>query len=712
MKKIIFSLSALLVALSFSNCSKDEAPATPSIEKTPFTIHVLPESRTSNDGMNTVWDEGDAVSVFHAVTGSTEYGTNDEFTCTADEVTEFKGYLTEALEEGQAYDWYVLYPYSSYVITPKEPKKGYLPVGSERGDVQTQNGNSDMAHIAGPNYPLFGNVANVAADSDLSLTLSHVSSLIEFKVTNSTSEPMVVEGIDFTSTEDIIGTYYIDFSGENAVLTGSGSGYVNSTAKLVVAEGEELAVGESATFYMGVKPHEVANGELKVVVKTSAGDVEKTLSGVNTTFKAGKMKTLSVEIDAFKAFVDYSGTYVIMNTQVDNGSYFYMSNLSNNASGTNRKAVDTGVKDLATITSLNAIPNMSNAARWIIQKVEDENVFTIQSADNQQYIYGASASSNNAKLTSNVEEAEKVTIDYDEESDSYTINSTAVSKSLSLNSSSTIFAFYGSGRNALKLVAANDPLLDMAVSTDVNLTADAANGTVEITLANNEGWMITVSNDSEGNWLTTTLVDNTVNYSATANAGEAREATVTLTATKGTESKVVTFVVSQDKATSATALELTFSFTSEPDGWPSANSNANGQTAAQAGNYVYTLDGVEYTFSLSKNGLGVFYHTGGHYLATLTANQAEAIGLPAIADYKLTKVVASNTSNASTSFKAGISSDATSASYVTGGEVQTWRTTSSSYTYTLSGTAINTMYYLYCSNKNGQISTITLTYEK
>ena len=156
MKKIIFGL--LLAALSLTNCSKDEgAEITPSIEKTPFTISVVPDSRTSNDGMNTVWDEGDQVNVFHAENGATEYGTNDPFTCTADEVTAFTGFLTETLEAGKSYDWYILYPYSEYVVTPKEPVKGYLPVGSESSGVQTQNGNSNMDHIAGENYPLYGN---------------------------------------------------------------------------------------------------------------------------------------------------------------------------------------------------------------------------------------------------------------------------------------------------------------------------------------------------------------------------------------------------------------------------------------------------------------------------------------------------------------------------------------------------------------------------
>lgn len=538
MKKIIFGL--LLAAFSLTNCSKDEgAEVMPSIEKTPFTISIVPDSRTSNDGMATVWDEGDQVNVFHAETGATAYGTNDPFTCTADEVTAFTGYLTEALEEGKSYDWYVLYPYSEYVKTPKEPTKGYLPVGSESSSVQTQNGNSNMVHIAGANYPLYGNVTNVAAAATPSITMKHVSSLVEFKVTNSTSAPIVVEGIDFTSTEDIVGTYYIDFSDNDAVLTGSGDYYVSSTAKLVVANGEEIAVGESATFYMAIKPHKVENGDLEVVVKTSAGNVEKTFSAINTTFTAGKIKTVKVTVDAFKQFVDYSGTYVI--AAKGSGNTLYYMSVADGSSGNNRKAVNTGVETFP--ASLNSISTMSNAARWIVSKVEDEECFTLQSADNNKYL-AIQSNANRGEVVDDVASAAKVTIDKNSDG-SFVLTSVAYpSRMLQLNTSNGIYAFYGSDSDVTVLmVEAPNALLDMSVEGNVELTADAASGAVSVNLANNEGWAITVSDNAD--WLTTTFADNQVSYVVTANEGDAREATVTLTATKDTETKEITFVIKQ-----------------------------------------------------------------------------------------------------------------------------------------------------------------------
>lgn len=140
---------------------------------------------------------------------------------------------------------------------------------------------------------------------------------------------------------------------------------------------------------------------------------------------------------------------------------------------------------------------------------------------------------------------------------------------------------------------------------------------------------------------------------------------------------------------------LTFSLTSNPGSWPTTNPTT-------LTNYTYTLDQVAYTFGL-KN----VKCNSGYLMLSYTA----ALGLPAIKDYKLTKVVAKNSGGCSTSTKVGISSSPSSASYISGGAIQTWSTTSSTYTYNLSGTSNNTVYYLYVTNKNAQITELTLTYE-
>lgn len=158
---------------------------------------------------------------------------------------------------------------------------------------------------------------------------------------------------------------------------------------------------------------------------------------------------------------------------------------------------------------------------------------------------------------------------------------------------------------------------------------------------------------------------------------------------------LVIAIVAGGKVAWGQDLELTFSFTSNPGGWPTADS--------PGGNYTYTISSANYTFALGTN----VYYNSSHYLMLKSTT---SLGLPAIPGYKLTKVVASNSSTCSTSTRVGVSSSSSSASYITGGAYQTWSTTSSSYTYNLTGTSANTMYYLYVTNKNAQITQLVLTY--
>lgn len=152
--------------------------------------------------------------------------------------------------------------------------------------------------------------------------------------------------------------------------------------------------------------------------------------------------------------------------------------------------------------------------------------------------------------------------------------------------------------------------------------------------------------------------------------------------------------VSEVKAADTTKT-LTFDTSENPGGWPTANSTT-------LTNYTYTLDDVDYTFAL-KN----VKCNSGYLMLTKPA----ALGLPAIQGYKLTKVVAKNSGGCSTAVEVGVSSSSSSADYISGGAIQTWSTTSSTYTYNLSETSDNTVYYLYVTNKNAQITELSLTYE-
>lgn len=169
---------------------------------------------------------------------------------------------------------------------------------------------------------------------------------------------------------------------------------------------------------------------------------------------------------------------------------------------------------------------------------------------------------------------------------------------------------------------------------------------------------------------------------------------------------------------------LAFDFSGSPlPDWPTAkrNSGFNPGTGTEC---TYPLYGDDYVFVPADCGGAsasqVWWQAPDAPKAGYFAINAQYryLGLPAIVGYKLVKVVCHNVELSSTAPKMGITTLITASAahpadsdYVTGGEVQTWAAGGGKvYTYSLSGTAANTRYYLYGKAK-GAIDWITLTYE-
>lgn len=294
---------ALAASLSLTNCAEKIegpiAPATPA--GIPFEISADISTKTTNDGLATKWATGDAINLFHAEAGKTDYVSDSDFTLDATRVGVFTGNLSSALDPSKSYDWYAFYPYSKYNKTPAGVSKetfGYTHIGDKS---QTQEGNDSKVHLCGATLPLYGVVKSLASDVKPAVAMNNLASVVAVKVKNTTTEPLVVKSVSFTSTEDIVGTYYIDFTGENVVYTGRGDKYVSATASLTVNNGDAIAPNSEAKFYIPIKPHTAALGK---TLKISVNGYEKPLElPKNVTFTAGKIKTLTFNFD--KVVVDY-----------------------------------------------------------------------------------------------------------------------------------------------------------------------------------------------------------------------------------------------------------------------------------------------------------------------------------------------------------------------------------------------------------------------
>ena len=306
MKKILFSMGVMLAAtFTLTNCT--EELQNPNEGKTPYTIYAnAADTKTANDGLSTVWVEGDALNVFATAAGSTEYGVSSKFTLTDAASGQFD---TDELKAVLAAtnDWYALYPYSQYVTTPASTDAGYIYLGNKNGLSQEEY--NSTSHLSGNSCPLYG-VAKAVPGEDLpGIQMQHLTSVVQINVKNGTSSTFAISDLSFTSSAcDIVGHYFVDFTKDVPVLTPR-EGNVSKTALLTVKNPSDLAPGATASFYVVVKPF-TAPKNSTLTIKIGNVEKTKTLEG-DEVFAAGKinginytLKEVPVEVPPTKATVE------------------------------------------------------------------------------------------------------------------------------------------------------------------------------------------------------------------------------------------------------------------------------------------------------------------------------------------------------------------------------------------------------------------------
>ena len=299
MKKYSLLMGLMCAALSITSCSKDNTETFDKPKGYEFELYAAPQTRTEVDGLDMKWSADDAMNVFHALPGTTNYSANDQFTVSDIEGGVFKGTITDTeFDPNGTYDWYAVYPYSKYMASPAESNSGsYFVVGSKNINTQQQTGINNQAHICGENIPLYGKATGVTSPR---LVMHHIATLFRINVINTGSADLNVTGITLTSaSENLIGTYYFDITGDAPVLTPSGDNYVSKTAKLTITDGI-VTPGTTGRFYLATRAFTAPEGEQLTLTVTANGEtVEKvaTLSK-ETTFAAGNINKLNVDIAA------------------------------------------------------------------------------------------------------------------------------------------------------------------------------------------------------------------------------------------------------------------------------------------------------------------------------------------------------------------------------------------------------------------------------
>ena len=542
MKKYLSCLGASLVAIAaLSSCNKELTDPNEGIKGgIPFEITAASvDTKTAIDGFATSWVANDAINLFHAKAGSTTYTSDGEFTIAAEdlEAKKFKGTLPAALEAGN-YDWYAFYPYSSYNKTPAGSSKddfGYTTIG---GTSQTQTGNNSTAHLCGKPCPLYGVATAVASDVAPSIVMNHLASIVEVNVTNNSGNELTVSSVSFTSTEDIVGTYYIDFTQTPVVYTSRGESYVSNTASLSVADGEAIAAGSSAKFYIAIKPFTVSSGVLKVAVNGYEKEIE--ISN-KTVFAAGNIKKINFNynktpevfslVKTDNAFED-GGKYVLAFKNGTDDTYYFISNAgrSNNLSKSALAVTDGDIKN----------PD----AAYVFTATADGSGFKLANSASK-YICNTSSTT----LNTNNATASTWYPSFISASKTYKLSaSSATGRYISFGSNATDVKAYANS-NFKDQIANKSALaqysgaisvfkLGYSVSHDPSILADNVTGvsahglsTVKLTCSvENPVDGLSLSATCDGTVVTEAeVIDGVVLYSVAQNVGEARDGSITLT---------------------------------------------------------------------------------------------------------------------------------------------------------------------------------------
>ena len=564
MKKFILSLGLIAMAFNLTNCVQNEEVA-PSVEtKGDFALYAT-VTKTANDGLNTVWSAGDAMNVFHAVGETADYKDDGQFKLDDIATGRFLGNLNGTLDAEEEYDWYAFYPYNQYTVTPANGTDGGRTyIGCRSDAVQTQNGNNSMAHIAGDNYPMAGYAVAIPGNAAPHLTFSHLSSLVEFEVTNGLDEAITISEIRFTATEDIVGYYCINFANKEDITYAKYNTYQSNTATLEVVDGEAIAAGASAKFYAAIKPFTAKAGDdltIKVSASSATGvgvhEKDITLSK-DYTFSAGVKKTVKVdyttvieapaanETTATLSFADKA-----QRTSFDSSQQTWEQN---------------GIKlvnDKGSSTT--NVADYAKPARFY-----KSSKITITAPGNiTEIVFEASASDYATALKNSVTATEgtasvsgtKVTIIPASPSNTFVINSLSGGQ-VRASSVTVTYVTGGDNEGGETPEVPATPVLSVDPTT-LSFDAAGANKTVTCTIENEVSGVNVTATSSDTTWLTATVNGKTVTITATENTGTARNADVTI-AYDGAESKIVT--VSQEAASTepenpSTGKEVTTTYT-------------------------------------------------------------------------------------------------------------------------------------------------------
>ena len=289
-------LVASTLAITFTQCASVQEVEAPRLARASFEVYAAPaETRTVNDGMDTRWETGDRFSLFHAPAGTSSFLADGVFTIDEPDTGHARGTVS-GLDEG-AYDWYMVYPYAESAVGSTSVP---VIVGAPADGQQVQQGKDSRAHLASVGFPIGGKALGVSSSETPVLTAAPLVSVIAVNVTNPGEGLVKVTSVRFKAPEAITGTFRVDVTGNAPVFQA-----VDATdeALLSVEGSAYVRAGESAVFYLGIKPFTAPAGSTLTV--TVNDQVRTVTLPRDYTFSAGRIKTLNVTLDESEPTAQY-----------------------------------------------------------------------------------------------------------------------------------------------------------------------------------------------------------------------------------------------------------------------------------------------------------------------------------------------------------------------------------------------------------------------
>ena len=263
--KSFFKASVLAVAavICASCAQEDSVFGTHEKRAKDVTISVsMNETRTVNDGISTKWSANDAITLLTLPFDGTGYYPS-KFTYHQDENgNRFRGRIEDY---GEMNSFYAFYPYRNDILTPKDYR---IDINAN----PVQEGNTSTAHLAGTDFPLYGKQLKVQGVSNINISMSNILAVARFVVTNTTESPIVVKSIEFTSSNYITGSFNADMTVDDPAWTADKEN-ASTKVTLAVNNGEEIAAGGNAEFYVGILPNVCLAGS-KLKIKITASNIK------------------------------------------------------------------------------------------------------------------------------------------------------------------------------------------------------------------------------------------------------------------------------------------------------------------------------------------------------------------------------------------------------------------------------------------------------